>query len=246
MERAATPTGKSQSKSLGPFSGRIPVYQYPDPVYWWVIWGAAGLCALITLMFGEGVAIGEKVVKIHPNPWLGIGFITSLFLTLILVNFRARGVYAVLLVLLLLVGAVAVQFALGWGTIMDGLSLLKIHMNLATYIVAFCIAFAVWLYAILIHPRFTYWFVRPGEVGTISMSGAEETFRPQNVHVNRRGDDFFVHKVLGLSFLGIGTGDIIVDFDAPGQGHVQHVLTNVFYPKKKVELIQRLINASED
>lgn len=227
-------------------SRRVPIYHYSDMIYWWTIWLAAGICAAHTWLMGDVMTIGGKAVKVDANPWLGLSFVGVMFLTLTLITFRARGIYAIVLALALALGALGVHHLLGWGTLMEAVSHLRIHANLAFYVVVFFVTFALWLYAMFVQPRVTYWFVRPGEVGHRSpFSGHEDSFRSHNVRVNRRGDDFFVHKIFGLAFLGLGTGDIIIDIDVPGQGHEQHVLTNVFRPKRKVEIIQHMIQATE-
>ncbi len=47
--------------------------------------------------------------------------------------------------------------------------------------------------------------------------------------------------MLGLKFLGLGTGDIEVKFDVPGGGSQQHVFRNVWRPEAKIHVMERLI-----
>ncbi len=57
----------------------------------------------------------------------------------------------------------------------------------------------------------------------------------------KRSDDLVVHTLLGLRFLGLGTGDIEVKFDVPGGGSQHHVFKNVWSPDKKIANMELLI-----
>jgi hypothetical protein len=130
----------------------------------------------------------------------------------------------------------------GWTFIWDLVTLVKVHMNLAYYVVVFAITFLLWIYITFIHSRFTYGFVNPGEVGWRSpLTGQIETYKPVNFQVVRRSDDIVVHSLLGLRFLGLGTGDIEVRFSVPGGGSQHHVFRNVWRPDSKVLNMERLI-----
>jgi hypothetical protein len=225
-------------------SGRrsVRIYEYSDMVYWWAIWFAALVCIVLTALFGENIQIGDKPLKVHPSPWVGIGFLAVMFTTLIFTHLRARGIYALILLLVGVVVALLVHMAVGWTYVWDLLTLVKVHMNLAYYVVVFAITFALWVYIAFIHSRLTYGFVNPGEVGWRSpLTGQVESFRPLNFQVSRRSDDLIVHTLLGLKFVGLGTGDIEVRFDIPGGGSQHHVFRNVWRPDTKVQIMEDLI-----
>ena len=239
MTKAAT----AQAGAAVP-SGRrsIRIYEYSDMIYWWAIWFAALVCMVLTALFGENIQIGDKPLKIHPSPWVGIGFLTVMFTVLIFTHLRARGIYAVIMLLISVVIGLLVHMVVGWTYVWDLLTLVKVHMNLAYYVVVFAVSFALWIYIALIHARFTYGFVNPGEVGWRSpLSGQVESYRPLNFQVSKRSDDLIVHTLLGLRFLGLGTGDIEVKFDVPGGGSQQHVFKNVWRPETKVHIMEQLI-----
>jgi hypothetical protein len=73
------------------------------------------------------------------------------------------------------------------------------------------------------------------------LTGQIATYKPLNFHVGKRSDDIFVHKILGLGFLGLGTGDIDVKFDVPGGGSQHHVFKNVWRPDRKIARMEALI-----
>ena len=146
------------------------------------------------------------------------------------------------MILSLAVIGLVVHMVIGWTFIWDLVTLVKVHMNLAYYVVVFAISFILWVYITFIHSRFTYGFVNPGEVGWRSpLTGQTESYRPLNFQVIKRSDDIIVHTVLGLKFLGLGTGDIEVKFDVPGGGSQQHTFRNVWRPEAKIHIMERLI-----
>ena len=232
--QAAAPTAAVRS---------VQVYEYSDLVYWWAIWFAALVCIGLTLLDGNRMLIGDKEVLVANSPWVGIGFLVVMFSTLIFTHLRARGLHAVILVLAVVVIGLLVHLSIGWTAIFDRITLIKVHMNLAYYVVVFAVSFVIWFYITVIHARLTYGVVNLGEVGWRSpLTGQMETYRPLNFQVIKRSDDLIVHKILGLRFLGLGTGDIDVKFDVPGGGSQHHLFRNVWRPDAKIANMEVLIS----
>jgi hypothetical protein len=220
----------------------IRIYEYSDLVYWWAIWFAALVCIVLTVGFGERIQIGDKALLVHPSPWLGIGFLVAMFSVLIFTQLRARGLHAIILVMAIALIGLTVHIWIGWTLVFDQLTLIKVHMNLAYYVVTFVVSFAIWFYTAVIHARLTYGVVNPGEIGWRSpLTGQIQTYKPINFQVGKRSDDIIVHRILGLRFLGLGTGDIDVKFDVPGGGSQHHVFRNVWRPSAKVARMEALI-----
>ncbi len=240
MTTVASTPAQSGPTVAGPTSIRI--YEYSDMVYWWAIWFAALVGMVLTYAFGESFMVGDKAVKIATSPWLGIGFLLIMFGVLIFTQLRARGIYAVIMLLAVAVIGLLVHMVIGWAFIWDLVTLVKVHMNMAFYVMVFIISFALWVYVTFIHARLTYGVVNPGEIGWHSpLTGRVETYRPLNFQVIKRSDDLVVHALLGLRFLGLGTGDIEVKFDVPGGGSQHHVFKNVWRPDKKIGNMELLI-----
>ena len=60
----------------------------------------------------------------------------------------------------------------------------------------------------------TYWELAPGSIAKkYWFTDAGESFSAPLVETSRQSDDIFVHRLLGLWFLGFGTGDIEVRFN---------------------------------
>lgn len=239
----STAKAPTQAAPASP-SGGLRIYEYSDMVYWWAIWFAALVCIVLTAVFGDSIMIGDKALKVHGSPWVGIGFMVVMFGTLIFTHLRARGIYAIILILSLAVIGLLVHLAVGWTFIWDLVTLVKVHMNLAYYVMTFFVSFILWVYITFIHSRFTYGFVNPGEIGWRSpLTGQIENYRPLNFSVVKRSDDIVVHTLLGLRFLGLGTGDIEVKFDVPGGGSQLHLFKNVWRPDVKISRMEQLIQA---
>lgn len=241
MTTAATTATAQPAAGAESLKG-LRIYEYSDLVYWWAIWFAALVCGLATYLVGEYIQIGDKSLLVHTNPWLGIGFLVVMFSVLIFTQLRARGLHAVIFVMGVAIIGLAVHIWIGWSAIFDQITLIKVHMNLAFYVVVGVISFGIWFYTAIIHARLTYGVVNPGEVGWHSpLTGQFEVYRPLNFHVSKRSDDIIVHKILGLGFLGLGTGDIEVKFDVPGGGSQSHVFRNVWRPGAKILRMEALI-----
>jgi hypothetical protein len=238
-------TSPAQPAAASPAISGFRLYEYSDLVYWWAIWFAALVCIVLTVVAGESIQIGDKALKVHTSPWVGIGFLAVMFSTSIFTQLRARGLYAIILLMAAVIIGLVVHITMGWTVIFDQFTLIKVHMNLAFYVFVFVVSFAIWFYTAIIHARLTYGLIRPGEVGWYSpLTGQFETFRPINFQVVKRSDDIIVHKILGLGFLGLGTGDIAVTFSVPGGGSQHHVFRNVWRPTAKIARMERLITRS--
>jgi hypothetical protein len=242
MTAAAT---QSQAQPAEGAMRGMRIYEYSDLVYWWAIWFAALVGIVLTYFFGESMEMGghPPLIKFHASPWLGIGFLVVMFSTLIFTHLRARGLHAIILGLAVVIVGLIVHMTIGWTAVFAQITLIKVHMNLAYYMITFVVTLSVWLYTTFVHARLSYGVVNPGEVGWRSaLTGQIETFRPLNFQVVKRSDDIIVHKILGLGFLGIGTGDIDVKFDVPGGGSQHHSFKNVWRPDVKVARMEALIS----
>jgi hypothetical protein len=196
--------------------GELRIYQHSNLLYWWPIWAYGFLCAALTYM--QGIGVGElaasqgKVVLFHPSPWLGISFIALILFVAVFTNVRARGVYSFMLILI--AGALfwaalkipGVDTAFGW------LSLLRVHLNLAFYLTFSTLLLMIWLFVIVFVDHFTWWRFSPGQVIEEHRIGQAtgHAYNTEGMVVRRLPDDLFRHRILGLGFFGLGTGDFIV------------------------------------
>jgi hypothetical protein len=227
-----------------PDSGKLIVYQHSDLLYWWVVWAYGLLCAAITWLRGTPVMLaeGHKPVLIYPGAWLGISFVALVLFVLVFTNARARGVKSLVLFLLLIVVGLVVQMTAGWTEILQFFPLLLVHMNLAFYLLFSCVLLAAWLFVVLGTDHSVYWEFGPNSIAKkYWFTDAAESYTSPQVETSRQSDDIFVHRLLGLWFLGFGTGDIEVRFSTAGSGQKVYFLKNVWRAARAEREINRLV-----
>jgi hypothetical protein len=234
---------QQQPVQSAPQPGRLVVYEHSDLLYWWIVWVYGFFCALVTRLFGRGVVLeGTQPVFIYPEAWLGLCFVLLVLFVLAFTNARARGVKSLVLLLLLLVIGLAVQLTYGWNEVLGFVPLLLVHMNLAFYVLFSSALLVAWLFTTFIMDRLSRYEFAPGSISRRRvLTEGSENFASRVVHTSRQSDDIFVHRILGLSFLGFGTGDIEIRFSTPGAGQRVYVLKNVWRAAAVERAINRLV-----
>ena len=220
---------------------RLIVYQHSDLLYWWVVWLYGFFCAGITYFQGVRVTFMEKPIIMHPKPWVGITFVALTLFVLIFTNARARGVKSLVLFLVLLVIGLGIQLLGAWPEVLQFGGLLLVHMNLAFYVLFSGLLCLAWLFVIFVADRFTFWEFSPGAIAERKrFTEGGSNYVAVQVQTARQSDDIFVHKILGLGFLGFGTGDLDVRFSTPG-GERNYHLRNVWAAGRTEREINRLV-----
>lgn len=227
-----------------PDAGTLIVHQHSDLLYWWVVWGYGLFCALWTYVRGSYVTVseGHKPVLVYPGAWMGISFVFLVMFVLVFTNARARGVKSLVLFLILVVFGLVVQLTAGWTEILQVFPLLLVHMNLAFYLLFSGILLAAWLFVVLGTDHSVYWEFGPNSIAKkYRLTGAAESYTSPQVETSRQSDDIFVHRLLGLWFLGFGTGDIEIRFSTAGSGQKVIFLKNVWRAAYVEKEINRLV-----
>ncbi len=223
---------------------RLRVYQHSDLLYWWVVWAYGYLCALLTWTRGKPVVIAEdgRPVLMYPGAWLGISFVFLVLFVLVFTNARARGVKSLVLFLVIAVVGLTVQLAHGWNELLSYFPLLLVSMNLAFYLLFSTLLLLAWLFVVMGTDHSSYWEFAPGSIAKkYWFTDAAESYTSPQVETSRQSDDIFVHRLLGLWFLGFGTGDIEIRFLASGGGQKVFFLKNVWRAGHVEKLINRLV-----
>lgn len=240
MTAVGAPKAPQSPSAVSP-TERVTVYQHSDLLYWWVVWAYGYICAILTYFQGKSVTLmdGGRPVLIHPRAWVGISFVLLVMFVLIFTNARARGLKSMVLFLSILVIGLFVQLTYGWDQLLGFVPLLLVHMNLAFYVLFSTLLLAAWVFVIFGADRFVYYEFTPGGISKrVLFSEGSENFTSPHVETMRQSDDIFVHRVLGLWFLGFGTGDLDIRFSTPGGGQRIYHLKNVW----RVGHIERAIN----
>ncbi len=244
MTVAASGPKPKQTSEAAREPGTLIVHQHSDLLYWWVVWAYGLICALMTRLEGVPVSLSpnHKPVLIHPSAWLGISFVFLVMFVLVFTNARARGVKSLVLFLILVVVGLTVQLTAGWTEILQFFPLLLVHMNLAFYLLFSGVLLAAWLLVVMGTDRSVYWEFGPNSIAKkYWFTDAAESYTSPQVETSRQSDDIFVHRLLGLWFLGFGTGDIEIRFSTPGAGQKVYFLKNVWRAAHVEKEINRLV-----
>ncbi len=237
-------SGPKPTSEVAREPGTLIVHQHSDLLYWWVVWAYGLFCALLTRLQGVPVSLSpnHKPVLMYPGAWLGISFVFLVMFVLVFTNARARGVKSLVLFLVLVVLGLVVQLTAGWTEILQFFPLLLVHMNLAFYLLFSGLLLIAWLFVVLGTDHSVYWEFGPNSIAKkYRLTGAAESYTSPQVETSRQSDDIFVHRLLGLWFLGFGTGDIEVRFSTAGSGQKVYFLKNVWRAAYVEREINRLV-----
>ena len=99
-----------------------------------------------------------------------------------------------------------------------------------------------WAFVILGTDHSSYWEFAPNSIAKkYWFTDAAESYTSPQVETSRQSDDIFVHRLLGLWFLGFGTGDIDIRFSTAGSGQKVFSLKNVWRAAHVEKEINRLV-----
>ena len=203
--------------------------------FWWPVWVTGYIAAAITYLGGESLSVsnGTKIL-VHPNTGLGVTFIVILTLIMMFTNVRLRGIYSV--VLLLVIAFVTVLFGwLGWwDRIFQLIPQLTVYMNFGFYVTFSTLLLGIWLARFFVFDRMTYWRLRPGQLTQeYLIGGGEQSYDTRGMLFEQRNVDFFRHV------LGFGAADLLLITTGARKEEVD--IQNVLAAGRKVRIMQRLI-----
>jgi len=187
---------------------------------------------------------GLKTVNVFPSPWLGLSFLGVFFFVVTFSNVKMRGFYALLVMMAVALLIIGVHAAVGLDRIFGAFHLLFVYMNEAFYATMAIFMFGLWFTVVFAVDRLTFYRFRPGQVSEEHKYGYGQlhavNLPTDGMTVRRLASDFFRHEILGLSFLGYGTGDFICK-PSTVSGHEPLVLENVIRLSRKFPRIEEMI-----
>jgi hypothetical protein len=241
----ATPDQASQATAASQSGPEIRIYAHSPIIYWWVIWAYGFFCAALTDLQGDRLAVGDggKPLFMHPSPWVGLSFTVLLLVVIVATSVRARGLNALLLMLLMAGAGGATYAAMHTPGLWAEPPSLLLHMNLAFYLLLSSVLFLIWFVIVFIVDRLSYWRVRGTQVEKVQLFGsalgrAPESWSAMHIRMTRYSDDLIAHKILALGFLGLGTSDIDAKVSIFGGGHEQFRIENVWRAARPLKAVQ--------
>lgn len=214
------------------------IYQHSHLIYWWPVWLYGFICAGLTYFQGIPVIVLDKTLLYHPSPWLALILICLIIFVITFTTVKARGIYSYVLIMILGALFYGLPKASGFESVAARLPDLRIHLNLAFYLTFSIAMLALWSIVLFVD-RFSWLYFQPGRVTEEHRFGQQgsNAFSTAGAIVRHLPDDFFRHKILGLWFFGLGTGD----FTVTPHGRDSFELVNVFHPRRKLSDMQAMI-----
>jgi hypothetical protein len=165
----------------------------------------------------------------------GVLFATVLLLVIVFTNIPLRGMWSLMVIVLIVLGAVILRLAEWWTPLITLASYLDIRINLGGYLFISIGLFIIWLVTVLLFDRQVYLTFTPGQLKVCTeIGGGEKVYDAIGMTLEKQRSDLFRHWILGL-----GSGDLIVR-TAGAQAH-HFDLPNVLFIGKKVQMVEEML-----
>ena len=222
----------------------VRLVAHSNILYWWIVWLYGFVCAAGTQINHILVPFGGKQIKFFPEAWLGLSYIALVLFVVVFTNVRARVLHTFIIAAILALALVGLEWQWGLGSIFKFVPELRVQMNLAFYMVTSTCLLIIWLIVVFGIDPLTYWRFAGGQVVETHRLGnaAGNVYDTRGMLMRRQPDDFFRHKLLGLGFLGLGTGDLV--FRPAMAGSEAFVIENVWRSNEQQKRIERLLTQS--
>lgn len=213
----------------------IRVYAHSRILYWWPLWVCGYIMAALTRYYGEPHQIGAAQELFHPSSNLGVIFVLTFALVVLITNVTVRGLGSVIVILSAALAALTVAYFHQWDVVLAWLGNLKIHLNLGAYFWISTVMCTIWVLTVLVFDHTHYWRITSGQVTYQSIFGASsKSYDADNMVLEKLRDDLFRHWCLGF-----GSGDLLIRPFGPQQDMIQ--IPNVLFLGSKVRQIEHMI-----
>ncbi len=178
-------------------------------------------------------------LRMSSNKNLGVLFCFVLLIVIAITNIPLRGLWSVIVIVILLSMAIIFAILGWWEDIIEYLSFLDIRINLAGYLVISSVLFVLWLLIFLLFDQQIYMVFSPGQFRVrLEIGDAETAYDTAGMTIQKQRSDLFRHWILGL-----GSGDLIVRTSG-AQTH-QFDMPNVLFLGRKVREIEELLRSKQ-
>jgi hypothetical protein len=205
---------------------------------------------VITIPDNESFLKDEKGSLIQPTLYVaqsknyGVIFCLTLLLTIFITSVSLRGMWSILVIVVIVMGVTILMLAGYWEKITSAFSLLDIRINLGGYLFTSTGLLIIWLIAFMFFDRQIYVTFSPGQLRVRTEIGdGEKVYDATGLTFEKQRSDIFRHGILGLWFLNIGTGDLIIKTSG-AQNHTFD-LPNVISVESKIKAIEQLMQSKD-
>jgi len=180
------------------------------------------------------------MVHMAKNKNLGVIFCIALVLVIVITNVPLRGMWSVVVIILIVLFSVIFALAGWWEYIITKIGLLDIRINAGGYFFISTVLFGIWLFALMVFDRQTYIVFTPGQFRVCTeIGGGEKSYDTIGMTLERLRGDIFRHYILGL-----GSGDLVVKTTGAQAHHFD--LPNVLFVSKKMQIIEDLVRKRKE
>ncbi len=220
---------------------QVIIYGHSVLFYWWPLWVAGYVMALLTWLHHDQAVIGNNPEWFHPSRDLGVIYILLLLLLIVVTSTKIKGMKAALIIAVLAFLALLFVHLDWWAAILGWLGHQSISLSLGFYLFSSSLLFLVWVISVFVIDHMSFWRFRPGQVTHEYLGGVvNNSYDTDNMSISlKRQDDFFRHWIIGL-----GSGDL--HMQTMGGRGVEMNVVNVLLVGAKMFAIQRLIATKPD
>lgn len=214
----------------------LKIYGHSPLAYWWPVWLVGYVMAAITYFRGQQYQIGQDLELFYPSSNLGVLFMLTLVLVILITNVSVRGTASGLVILGTALVAVIIAYFGKWDVILAWFGALKIHLNFGSYFWFSTVMLIIWTISVFVIDRMSYWHFKPGQVTHDSAYGSRsQSYDTNGMVLVKHREDLFRHWLLGL-----GSGDLLIRTTGASSDRIE--VQNVFFIGSKIEIMQRLIS----
>jgi hypothetical protein len=218
----------------------VTVYAHSALFYWWPLWVAGYVMALLTWLHHEQAVIGSKPEWFHPSRNPGVIYTLLLLLLILVTSAKIKGMRAALIIATLAFFALLFAHLNWWQAILGWIGDQSISMSLGFYLFSSTLLFVAWFISVFFVDHLSFWRFRPGQVTHEYLGGiVDKSYDTDNMTILKRQDDIFRHWVIGL-----GSGDL--NLQTMGGRGVEMNVPSVLFVIGKISRIQRLIATKPD
>jgi len=186
----------------------------------------------------SGKAVAPHL-RIASSKNLGVFFCVILLIVVTITNIPLRGLWSVIVIVIVLFMAVIFAVLDWWTAIVSTFSFLDIRINLGGYLLISTVLFVLWLIVFIFFDRQIYMIFTPGQLRVrLEIGDAETAYDTTGMSIQKQRSDLFRHWILGL-----GSGDLIVN--TSGAQHHHFDMHNVLFLGRKVKQIEDMLRARQ-
>jgi hypothetical protein len=176
----------------------------------------------------------EPKLHVTSRKSYGVLFMILLVLVIVITNVPLRGMWSVLIIMMIVLGSIIFALAGWWDNIINALSLLDIRITQGGYIFLGVALLGAWLTTFFIFDRQIYITFQPGMMKVcMEVGSGEKAYDTVGMNIEKQRSDLFRHWILGL-----GSGDLIVK--TSGAERHEFLLHNVLFVGRKLKLIEEM------